>query len=113
LLIDPMPLKQQIRYCTAPDGVRIAYATAGRGPPLFKVGNWLSHMEFDLTSPVWGHVLEALCETHTLVRYDQRGTGLSDREVEQMSFDIWLTRAGAGCAAAARRWTRNPKPRPS
>jgi DNA-binding NarL/FixJ family response regulator len=47
-------------------------------------------MEFDLTSPVWGHVLEALCATHTLVRYDQRGTGLSDREIEQMSFEIWL-----------------------
>ena len=85
-----MPLKQQIRYCTAPDGVRIAYATAGRGPPLFKVGNWLSHLEFDLTSPVWGHVLEALCATRTLVRYDQRGTGLSDRDIEQMSFEVWL-----------------------
>ncbi|WP_272947449.1 alpha/beta fold hydrolase [Variovorax sp. JS1663] len=85
-----MPLKQQIRFCTAPDGVRLAYATAGHGPPLLKVGNWMSHLEFDLTSPVWGHVLEALCATRTLVRYDQRGTGLSDREIEQMSFEIWL-----------------------
>ncbi|MBT2325593.1 alpha/beta fold hydrolase [Variovorax paradoxus] len=85
-----MPLKQQIRFCTAPDGVRIAYATSGKGPPLLKVGNWLSHLEFDLTSPVWGHVLEMLSSRHTLVRYDQRGTGLSDREVEQVSFDIWL-----------------------
>ncbi|CAN7394695.1 alpha/beta fold hydrolase [Variovorax sp. LjRoot290] len=85
-----MPLKQQIRFCTAPDGVRIAYATSGRGPPLLKVGNWLSHLEFDLTSPVWGHVLEMLSSRNTLVRYDQRGTGLSDREVEQVSFEVWL-----------------------
>lgn len=85
-----MPLRQQIRFCTAPDGVRIAYATSGKGPCLFKVGNWLSHLEFDLTSPVWGHLLEALSSRHTLLRYDQRGTGLSDREVEHMSFDVWL-----------------------
>lgn len=85
-----MALKQQIRFCTAPDGVRIAYATSGKGPPLVKVGNWLSHLEFDLTSPVWGHVLEMLSSGHTLVRYDQRGTGLSDREVEQVSFELWL-----------------------
>ncbi len=85
-----MPLKQQIRFCTAPDGVRIAYATSGKGPPLLKVGNWLSHLEFDLTSPVWGHVLEMLSSRNTLVRYDQRGTGLSDREVEQVSFEAWL-----------------------
>ncbi len=85
-----MPLRQQIRFCTAPDGVRIAYATSGKGPSLLKVGNWLSHLEFDLTSPVWGHLLEALSSRHTLVRYDQRGTGLSDREVENMSFDVWL-----------------------
>lgn len=85
-----MALKQQIRFCTAPDGVRIAYATSGKGPPLLKVGNWLSHLEFDLTSPVWGHVLEMLSSGHMLVRYDQRGTGLSDREVEQVSFELWL-----------------------
>ena len=62
----------------------------GKGPSLLKVGNWLSHLEFDLTSPVWGHLLEALSSRHTLLRYDQRGTGLSDREVEHMSFDDWL-----------------------
>lgn len=84
-----MPLTQKIRFCTAPDGVRLAYATTGKGPPLVKVGNWLSHLEFDLTSPVWGHLLQTLSSDHTLVRYDQRGTGLSDRQIEQMSFDLW------------------------
>ena len=76
-----MPLRQQIRFCSASDGVRIAFATMGRGDPPVKVGNWLSHLEFDLGSPVWGHMLEALSSRHMLLRYDQRGTGLSDREV--------------------------------
>ena len=85
-----MPLRQQIRFCTAHDGVRIAYATTGSGPLLLKVGNWLSHLEFDLDSPVWGHLLRALAQTHTVVRYDQRGTGLSDWDVEDISFEAWV-----------------------
>jgi hypothetical protein len=78
-----LPCHFASRYAFArhPDGVRIAFATMGRGDPLVKVGNWLSHLEFDLGSPVWGHMLEALSSRHMLLRYDQRGTGLSDREV--------------------------------
>lgn len=85
-----MTLKQSIRFCTARDGVRIAYATSGSGPILVKTGNWLSHLEHDPKSPVWGHLLASLSRDHTLVRYDQRGTGLSDREVADISFDAWL-----------------------
>ncbi|MET0544193.1 MAG: alpha/beta fold hydrolase [Variovorax sp.] len=85
-----MPLRQHIRFCTARDGTRIAWATTGRGTPLVKVGNWLTHLEFDLHSPVWGHMLEALSARHTLLRYDQRGTGLSDREVAHMDFETWV-----------------------
>ena len=82
--------KQQIRFCTSRDGVRIAYATAGRGPPLVKAANWMSHLEFDVDSPVWSHLLAELASHHTLVRYDERGCGLSDREVEDLSFESWL-----------------------
>lgn len=85
-----MALKQQIRFCTARDGVRLALATTGRGPPLVKVGNWLSHLDFDLDSPVWGHLLEALSRSWTVLRYDQRGTGLSDWLVDDISFDAWV-----------------------
>jgi pimeloyl-ACP methyl ester carboxylesterase/DNA-binding CsgD family transcriptional regulator len=87
----PMPmLKQQIRLCTCPDRVRLAYAITGSGPPLVKAANWMSHLEFDVGSPVWSHMLCALSEQHTLIRYDERGCGLSDRHVDDLSFDAWL-----------------------
>jgi class 3 adenylate cyclase len=78
-------MDQDIRFCTTSDGVRIAYSAVGRGPPLVKVANWLTHLEFDWESPVWRHLFSALAENHTLVRYDERGTGLSDRDINEIS----------------------------
>jgi pimeloyl-ACP methyl ester carboxylesterase/DNA-binding SARP family transcriptional activator len=89
----PEPLRdieQEIRFCTAQDGVRIAYATAGKGPPLVKSANWLNHLEFDWQSPVWRHLLHALARHHQLVRYDERGNGLSDWSAQNLSFDAFL-----------------------
>jgi pimeloyl-ACP methyl ester carboxylesterase/DNA-binding CsgD family transcriptional regulator len=86
----PIP-KQQMRFCIGRDGVRIAYATSGQGPTVVKAANWLSHLEFDLESPVWSHMLTELSRRHRLVRYDERGCGLSDREVADLSFDAWLS----------------------
>ena len=83
-------LKQQIRLCTSLDRVRLAYAITGSGPPLVKAANWMSHLEFDVGSPVWSHMLCALSEQHTLIRYDERGCGLSDRHVDDLSFEAWL-----------------------
>jgi pimeloyl-ACP methyl ester carboxylesterase/DNA-binding CsgD family transcriptional regulator len=83
-------VEQQIRFCTAPDGVRLAYAVHGSGPPLVRPATWLTHLEFDWESPVWRHWLEGLAEGHTLVRYDERGCGLSDREVSDLSVDTWV-----------------------
>jgi pimeloyl-ACP methyl ester carboxylesterase len=84
------PLSQQIRYCRSCDEVTLAYATVGQGPPLVKAANWLSHLEFDWNSPVWRHWLVGLAKHHTLVRYDERGCGLSDWEVTNMSFEAWV-----------------------
>ena len=70
--------------------MRIAYATVGAGPLLVKAANWLSHLEFDWNSPVWRHWLAGLSERHTLVRYDERGCGLSDWDVDDFSLDIWV-----------------------
>jgi pimeloyl-ACP methyl ester carboxylesterase len=81
---------QTIRFCTSADGARIAYATAGQGPPLVKAANWLNHLEFDWNSPVWRHWLRELGRDHTLVRYDERGCGLSDWSAGEMSVDAWV-----------------------
>lgn len=83
-------MQQEIRFCVAPDGVRLAWAKHGSGPPIVKAGNWLTHVEFDWESPVWRHWLEGLGEGHTFVRYDERGCGLSDREPEELSLECWV-----------------------
>jgi pimeloyl-ACP methyl ester carboxylesterase len=75
---------------TTPDGVDLAYATSGEGPPLVKVANWLSHLDVDWQSPVWRHWLQALSGNHQLIRYDERGCGLSDWDVDDMSFEAWV-----------------------
>jgi pimeloyl-ACP methyl ester carboxylesterase/DNA-binding winged helix-turn-helix (wHTH) protein len=84
------PLQQKIHFCTASDGVRIAYADVGQGPPLVKTANWLSHLEYDWQSPIWSHLLHALAADHRLIRYDERGNGLSDWEVDDISFDSFV-----------------------
>ena len=83
-------MNQQIRFATSPDGIRLAYAIHGTGPPLVKVANWLSHLEFDWHSPVWRHWLTELGRDHLLRRYDERGSGLSDRAVPDFTFDAWI-----------------------
>jgi len=84
-------MEQQIRFCTAPDGTQIAYATVGQGPPLVKAANWLNHLEYDWQSPVWRHLLHGLARDHRLIRYDERGNGLSDWEVEDISFEAFVS----------------------
>ena len=79
-----------MRFCTAMDGVRLAYAVHGSGPPLVRVATWLSHLELDWESPVWRHWLQRLGERHTLVRYDERGCGLSDTHIGDPSVEVWV-----------------------
>ncbi|MCK5750734.1 MAG: alpha/beta fold hydrolase, partial [Oricola sp.] len=80
-------MRQKIRFCKAEDGVRIAYATVGEGPPLVKTANWLNHLEYDWESPVTSHLFRALMNGRTLVRYDARGNGLSDWNVTDFSVE--------------------------
>jgi class 3 adenylate cyclase/pimeloyl-ACP methyl ester carboxylesterase len=84
------PLKQEVRYCRARDGVRLAYATIGQGPPLVKTANWMNHLEFEWDCLVWRHFFHRLAREHTLLRYDARGNGLSDWEAEDVSLDAWV-----------------------
>ena len=88
---DAAEVKQEIKYCRTPDGVRLAYATAGSGPVLVKTANWLNHLEYDWKSPVWQHVVRGLAHKHTLIRYDARGNGMSDWDVETLSLDAWVS----------------------
>src|SRR5439155_18985202 len=83
-------MEQEIHFCTTRDNVRIAYATVGSGPPLVKAANWLNHLEYDWKSPVWRHLLDEFSRDHQLVRYDERGNGLSDWRVEDISFDAFV-----------------------
>ena len=83
-------LSQDIRFCTAADGAQLAYSAVGDGPPLVKTANWLNHLEYDWENPVWRHGVHAQAADNTLIRYDQRGTGLSEWQVEDISFEAWL-----------------------
>jgi pimeloyl-ACP methyl ester carboxylesterase/DNA-binding CsgD family transcriptional regulator len=83
-------VKQAVRFCVAPDGARLAYAVAGSGPPILRVATWLTHLEFDWDGPVWRHWLAGLGQGRSLVRYDERGCGLTDREVGDPDVDTWV-----------------------
>jgi pimeloyl-ACP methyl ester carboxylesterase/AraC-like DNA-binding protein len=82
--------KQVVRYCNAHDGTRLAFSMVGEGPPLVKAANWLNHIEHDWTSPVWRHWLRELTDDRCLVRYDERGNGLSDWETPEISFEAFV-----------------------
>lgn len=82
--------KQNIGFCTAPDGVRIAHASVGSGPPFVKAANWLNHLELDWGSPIWGRTFSAAAKNHRFIRYDERGNGLSDWDVDDISFEAFV-----------------------
>jgi len=82
--------RQEIRFCITQDGARIAYARAGNGYPLLKAANWLNHLDFEWESPLWSHWIREFTKRHTFIRYDERGNGLSDWEVTDVSFAAWV-----------------------
>ena len=94
------PHDQEIKFCRAPDGVRLAYAIHGSGPPVIVASCWLSHLQYDWQSPVWRHFLDQLGSLMTVVRYDERGFGLSDWSVDDFSLPARLTDLEAIVAAA-------------
>ncbi len=81
---------QRIGFCEVRDGTKIAYATIGAGPPILKAANWLNHLEFDWDSPIWGGSFAAIARNRTFVRYDERGSGLSDWDVADLSFEAFV-----------------------
>jgi DNA-binding winged helix-turn-helix (wHTH) protein/alpha-beta hydrolase superfamily lysophospholipase len=86
----PRELRQEVHFCTASDGAQIAYSTVGEGLPLLKTANWLNHLEYDWESPVFSPLLRAIAAEHRLIRYDARGNGLSDWNVQDLSFKAFV-----------------------
>jgi class 3 adenylate cyclase len=83
--------EQKIQFCMTSDGVQLAYARTGNGPSLVKTGNWMTHLEFDFESPIWRRLYRELSRDHTLIRYDARGNGLSDRDIEEVSQEVFVS----------------------
>jgi len=82
-------MTQTVRYTSSPDGTQIAYAISGTGPPLMRAGHFLTHIEKDWHSSVFRPYIAALSERHALIRYDQRGTGLSETNVDDLSIEAY------------------------
>lgn len=93
-------MRQSIHFATSFDGTRIAWAVAGRGPMLVRAPTWLSHIEYDWQSPVSRHWIAEFTLRHTLVRMDPRGVGMSDWDVEELSFDAMVKDLEAAVDAA-------------
>ena len=97
---------QIIHTARAADGTGLAWSEAGSGPPLVKTANWLNHLSFDWESPVWRHWLVELTQENRLIRYDERGNGLSDWDVERLDFEIVRRRHGDRRRSGGRRNVR-------
>jgi DNA-binding SARP family transcriptional activator/pimeloyl-ACP methyl ester carboxylesterase len=82
--------EHRILFCHTADGTRIAYNVAGTGPPLVKAANWMTHLDYDLDSPLRRHWTEDIAAARALLRYDERGCGMSDRNVDRFDFDAWV-----------------------
>lgn len=91
---------QQIRFCTSRDGTRIAYAISGSGPSVIRLAGLFTHLEFDYDSAIWQPWLSALAGNRMLIRYDARGSGLSDREGVEFSLERYLDDVEAVAKAA-------------
>jgi len=81
---------QKVLYCKAKDGTRLAYSVTGEGPAIIKTANWLNHIQYDWDSPLWRHWIDELTRARSLIRYDERGNGLSDWDTPDLSFDAFV-----------------------
>lgn len=97
-------VQQRIHLATTSDAVQLAWARSGSGPTLVKASNWMTHLREDVDSPVWGHWIRFLSAHFDFVRFDERGCGLSDRQVDDVSERHWLS--DLECVVDAARITR-------
>ena len=81
---------QRIRYLRTADGVQLAWAEAGTGPTLIKAANWMTHLEYEWESPVWRHWMRFFSDHFRFIRHDERGCGMTDWNVGDLSFERWV-----------------------
>lgn len=93
-------MQDDIRYCTTSDGVQLAYSITGQGPPVVRALGWFTHLEYEWEVPFWRHYIERLSDHYTLIRYDGRGMGLSDRNIAGLTMDGFVEDLGAVIDAA-------------
>ncbi len=93
-------MQQSIRYLKTSDGIELAWATMGKGPSLIKAANWLTHLQYDLESPVWLHWIKFFAQHFHFVRYDERGCGMTQWQVPDVSLPRWIDDLEAVAAAA-------------
>jgi pimeloyl-ACP methyl ester carboxylesterase/DNA-binding CsgD family transcriptional regulator len=91
---------QRIRYLRTTDGVQLAWAEAGTGPVLVKAANWLTHLQYEWESPVWRHWIRFFSDHFRFVRHDERGCGMTDWNVGDLSIERWVEDLEAVVAAA-------------
>ncbi len=99
-MTDSSRLRQTVRYAAASDGARLAWAESGSGPVIVKAANWLTHLEYEWQSPVWKHWLQFFSANSRFVRYDERGCGMSARQLGVLSLEQWAGDLGAIVDAA-------------
>lgn len=83
-------MKQSIRYVATADQVNLAWAEIGRGMPLVKAATWLTHLQYDLESPIWSHWIRFFGEHFRYIRHDERGCGMSDWKVQDLALPQWV-----------------------
>lgn len=93
-------MRHRVRYVTCADGVKVAWSELGKGLPLVKAATWLTHLQYDLESPVWAHWIAFLSGHFRYIRYDERGCGMSDRRVPDLAAAHWIDDLEAVVAAA-------------
>lgn len=91
---------QRTHFCAARDGVRLAYALHGDGPPTVKIAHWVSHLDLDAHGPLWSHWLDLMTQGRRLVRYDGRGNGLADWQLPSIAFEDFISDLAAVMDAA-------------
>lgn len=103
---DALAKSEQIRFCTAADGTRLAWAELGAGKPVIKAPNWVTHLEFDWRHPGLAHQIASIASKYRFVRFDQRGNGLSDWDAPNLTFDDFV--ADLACIFDAAKIDRAP-----